>query len=95
MWWSPEDGDSTFLQNASIYVQGHMTLQPRRRHLQGREKLQLFSQESFYRSRGNSVSIVSDYRQDDWALGVRSPAEPKEFSSSLSVQTSSEADPAS
>jgi hypothetical protein len=48
-----------------------------------------------YRSRGSSVSIMSDYRLDDWVSGVRSPAEAKDFSSNLCVQTSSEAHPAS
>jgi phosphotransferase system HPr-like phosphotransfer protein len=38
---------------------------------------------------------VFDYRLDDRAIGVRSPAEAKDFSSSLSVQTGSEAHPAS
>jgi hypothetical protein len=31
------------------------------------------------RSRGSSVSTVSDYRLDDGMIGVRSPAEAKEF----------------
>jgi hypothetical protein len=38
---------------------------------------------------------VSDYGLDDRAIRVRSPAEAKDFSSNLSVQTSSEAHPAS
>jgi hypothetical protein len=38
---------------------------------------------------------VSEYGLDDRANGVRSPAEAKDFSSSLCVQTSSEAHPAS
>jgi hypothetical protein len=38
---------------------------------------------------------VSDYGLDDWAIGVRSPVEAKDFSSSLCVQTGSEAHPAS
>jgi hypothetical protein len=46
-------------------------------------------------SRGSSVSIVSDYRLDDWATAVRSPAEAKAFCSSLCVHTGSEAHPAS
>jgi hypothetical protein len=37
------------------------------------------------RSRGSSVSIVSDYGLDDQAIEVRSPARPKDFSSSLCV----------
>jgi hypothetical protein len=37
---------------------------------------------------------VSDYGLDDWAIGVRSPAGVKNFSSNLSVQTGSEAHPA-
>jgi hypothetical protein len=47
------------------------------------------------RSRGSSVSIVSDYGLDDRAIGVRSPAEAKNFSSILCVQTGSGAHPAS
>jgi hypothetical protein len=46
-------------------------------------------------SRGSSVSIVSDYGLDDRAIGVRSPAGTKGFSSSLCVQTGSGAHPAS
>jgi hypothetical protein len=44
---------------------------------------------------GSSVRIVSDYRLDDRATAVLSPAEAKNFSSSLCAQTSSEAHPAS
>jgi hypothetical protein len=50
---------------------------------------------SFSRSRGSSVSIVSDYGLDDLAIGVRSPAEAKDSFSNLCVQTGSEAHPAS
>jgi hypothetical protein len=32
-----------------------------------------------YGSRGSSVSVVSDYRLDDQAIEVRSPAEAKRF----------------
>jgi hypothetical protein len=39
--------------------------------------------------RGYSVSIASGYRLDDRAIGVRSPAGAKDFSSSLCVQTGS------
>jgi hypothetical protein len=46
-------------------------------------------------SRVRSVSIVSDYGLDDRAIGVRSPAGAKDFSSSLCVQTGSGAYPAS
>jgi hypothetical protein len=46
-------------------------------------------------SSGSSVSIVSGYGLDDRAMEVRSPAEAKIFSSSLCVQTGSEAHPAS
>jgi hypothetical protein len=42
-----------------------------------------------------SVSIVSDYGLNDRAIGVRSPAGAKDFSSNLCVQTGSEANPAS
>jgi hypothetical protein len=44
---------------------------------------------------GTLVSIVSDYGLDDRAIGVRSLAEAKDFSSSLCVQTGSGAHPAS
>jgi hypothetical protein len=37
----------------------------------------------YRRTWGSSVSIVSDYTLDDWVTGVRSPAEAKDFSSSL------------
>jgi hypothetical protein len=47
------------------------------------------------RSRVSSGSIVSDYGLDDWAIGVRSPAGAKDFSSSLCVQIGSGAHPAS
>jgi hypothetical protein len=45
-------------------------------------------------SRVSSGSIVSDYGLDDWAIGVRSPAGVKDFSSILCVQTGSRAHPA-
>jgi hypothetical protein len=44
---------------------------------------------------GSSVSIVSDYGLDDRAIGDRSPAGAKDFSSNLCVQTGSGAHPAS
>jgi hypothetical protein len=44
---------------------------------------------------GSSGGIVSDYRLDDRAIWVRSPAGAKDFSSILCVQTGSETDPAS
>jgi hypothetical protein len=44
---------------------------------------------------GSSVSKVSDYGLDDRTIGVRSPAEAKDSSSSLCVQTGSGAHPAS
>jgi hypothetical protein len=50
---------------------------------------------SVRRSLGSSVSIVSDYRLDDRANGIRSLAEAKDLSSILRVQTSSEVHPAS
>jgi hypothetical protein len=43
----------------------------------------------------SSGSIVSDYGLDDRAIGVRSPAGAKDFSSSLCDQTGSGAHPAS
>jgi hypothetical protein len=47
------------------------------------------------RSRVSSFSIVSDYGLDDRSIGIRSPAEAKDFSSNLCVQTGSGAHPAS
>jgi hypothetical protein len=47
------------------------------------------------RSRISSGSIVSDYGLDDRAIGVRSHAGARDFSSSLCVQTGSGAHPAS
>jgi hypothetical protein len=47
------------------------------------------------RSPVSSGSIVSDYGLDDRAIEVRSPAETKDFSSILCVQTGSGAHPAS
>jgi hypothetical protein len=47
------------------------------------------------RSRVSSGSIVSDYGLDDRAIGVRSPAGVKDFSSSLCVHTGSGTHPAS
>jgi hypothetical protein len=44
---------------------------------------------------GSSGSTVSGYGLDDRAIGVRSPAGPKDFSSILCVQTGSGAHPAS
>jgi hypothetical protein len=49
----------------------------------------------YYIGRGSSVSTVSDYGPDDRAIGVRSPAEAKDFPSNLCVQTGSGAHPAS
>jgi hypothetical protein len=46
-------------------------------------------------SRVSSGSVVSDYGLDDRAIGVRSPAGAKDFSSILCVQTASGAHPAS
>jgi hypothetical protein len=43
---------------------------------------------------GTLVSIVSNYGLDDRAIEVRSPSEAEDFSSSLCVQTGSEAHPA-
>jgi hypothetical protein len=48
-----------------------------------------------YGSRVSSGSIVSDYGLDDRAIGVRSPAGAKDFSSILCAQTGSGAHPAS
>jgi hypothetical protein len=43
----------------------------------------------------SSVSVVSDYWLDERAIGVRSPAGAKDFSSIFCVQTGSGAHPAS
>jgi predicted CopG family antitoxin len=48
-----------------------------------------------YRTYNEIVSIVSDYGLENRAIGVRSPAGVKDFSSSLCVQTGSGAHPAS
>jgi hypothetical protein len=55
------------------------------------------AQQVYKRSRVSSGSIVYDYELDDRAIGVRSPAGAKDFSSTLivSVQTGSGAHPAS
>jgi hypothetical protein len=45
-------------------------------------------------SRVSSVSVASDYGLDDRAIGVRTSAEAKDFSSNLCVQTGSGAHPA-
>jgi hypothetical protein len=50
---------------------------------------------NLYREPGSSGGIVSDYGLEYRAIGVRSPAGAKDFSSSLCVQTSSGAHPAS
>jgi hypothetical protein len=49
----------------------------------------------FSKSRGSSVSTVSDYGVDYRGIEVRSPAGAKDFSSSHCVQTGSGAHPAS
>jgi hypothetical protein len=53
-----------------------------------------FSRISWFKSRGSSGSIVSDYRLDDRAIEVRSPTG-ADFSSSPCDQTGSGAHPAS
>jgi hypothetical protein len=50
---------------------------------------------SYFYEPGSSVSIVSGYGLDDRTIEVRFPAGAKYFSSSLCVQTGSEAHPAS
>jgi hypothetical protein len=47
------------------------------------------------RSQGSSVSIMSDYRLDDQAIGVRSLEGTQDFLSNLCVQAGSETHPAS
>jgi hypothetical protein len=58
-------------------------------------RLELGAPNRSLESRGSSVSIVSAYGLDDRAIEVRSPAEARDFSSSLCVQTGSGAHPAS
>jgi hypothetical protein len=48
----------------------------------------------FYGSWNSSVSTVSDYRLEDRATGIQSPAETKNFSSCLCVRTGSGVHPA-
>jgi hypothetical protein len=55
----------------------------------------IFNSIIYNKSRGSSVSIVSDYGLDDRAIGVRYLAGTKDFSSNLCVQTGSETHPAS
>jgi hypothetical protein len=55
----------------------------------------LGSCKTFVMSRVSSGSTVSDYGQDDRAIGIRSSAGAKDFSSNLYVQTGYEAHPAS
>jgi hypothetical protein len=55
----------------------------------------IYLHQLFRRSRVSSGSIVSDYGLDDRAIGIRSPAGEKDFSSSLCVQTGSGSHPAS
>jgi hypothetical protein len=57
--------------------------------------VQYFNISFHYTEPGSSVSIVSDYGLDDRAIGVRSPAGEKYFSSMLCAQTGSGAHPAS
>jgi hypothetical protein len=54
-----------------------------------------FNSVLMFRSRVSSVSLVFGYGLDDRAIGVRSPAGAKDFSSILCVQTGSGAHPAS
>jgi hypothetical protein len=49
----------------------------------------------YLREPDSSVSMVSDYALDDLAIGVRSPAETRDFSFNVCVQTGSGANPAS
>jgi hypothetical protein len=57
--------------------------------------LNLMLHKQGYRSRGGSASIMSDYGLDDLTIGVLSPSETKEFSSSLCVKTGTGAYPPS
>jgi hypothetical protein len=55
----------------------------------------IFNLYTVSRSRGRSVSIVSDYGLDDRVIGVQSLAGAKDFSSILCIQTGSGIHPAS
>jgi hypothetical protein len=59
------------------------------------DKLNCSVSEGYKECTGSSGSIVSDHGLDDRAIGVRSPAGAKDFSSNLCVQTGSGAHPAS
>jgi hypothetical protein len=91
----PDDGDNANLRNFGLLPRDCTALHPRKLPF---SRPQLFT---FYvgilldRSRVSSGSIVSDYGLDDRAIGVRSPAGAKDFSSNLCVQTGSGAHPAS
>jgi hypothetical protein len=76
----------TFLQRYYFNINRSLFIQYRK---------SLMHVKAFIGSRVSSGSIVSDYWLDDRAIGVRSPAGAKDFSSSLFVQTGSVAHPAS
>jgi hypothetical protein len=89
-----------FLLSTSISEHGVGLLE--KLHIQLRQskiELEEFSNKSrvplISKIRVSSGSIASDYGLDDRAIGVRSPAQAKDFSSSLCVQTGSGAHPAS
>jgi hypothetical protein len=63
-------------------------------HTRRRENLKSHMDIYVCRGRGSSVSIVSGYGLNDLAIGVRTPAGAKDFSSILCVQTGSGAHPA-
>jgi hypothetical protein len=81
---SPEHGDRMFLRKVYICLRINMASQP---------GTTISSSSSPWEPQiwRSSVSIVSDYRLEYRATGVRSPAEANYFSSSLCVQTNSEA----
>jgi hypothetical protein len=64
-------------------------------HIPKKHPKNIWSVVIYYRSRGSSGSIVSDYGLDDRAIGDRFPAGAKDFSSILCVQTGFGAHPAS
>jgi hypothetical protein len=79
--------------NTATRCRGFVSKQPKDRT---REEQQcLWNNGPVAGSRGSSVSIVSDCGLDDRAIGVRSPAEANDSSSSLCVQTGSGAHTAS
>jgi hypothetical protein len=80
---------------AQIHVKVPCRLRSRMLQYCHAEEQRILSCRSKVHEPGSSVSIVSGYGLDNWAIEVRSPAGAKDFFCSLCVQTSSGAHPAS